>query len=91
MELFLYMTSLMKIHFKRYAQEVGALHFQTSAKQNKGVEELFLELTRRMLENAVTNDQQRINTLTRGGNTRNLQLVDDQVTTPTQKSSCCSS
>ncbi|XP_042240785.1 ras-related protein Rab-21-like [Homarus americanus] len=74
-----------------YAQEVGALHFQTSAKQNKGVEELFLELTRRMLENAVTNDQQRINTLTRGGNTRNLQLVDDQVTTPTQKSSCCSS
>ncbi|XP_071550644.1 ras-related protein Rab-21 [Panulirus ornatus] len=73
-----------------YAQEVGAFHFQTSAKQNKGVEELFLDLTHRMLDSAVTNDQQRINTLTRG-NSRNLQIVDDQATVPTQKSSCCSS
>ncbi|KAK8746585.1 hypothetical protein OTU49_017091 [Cherax quadricarinatus] len=73
-----------------YAQEVGAFHFQTSAKQNKGVEELFIELTRRMLDNAVTNDQQRINSLTRGGNTRNLQIIDDQANLPSQKSSCCS-
>ncbi|KAK7062509.1 Ras-related protein Rab-21 [Halocaridina rubra] len=72
-----------------YAQEVGALHFQASAKQNKGVEELFLELTRKMLESAVANDQQRVNALTRGGNTRNLQIVDDQATQQTQKSSCC--
>ncbi|KAK4306978.1 hypothetical protein Pmani_021231 [Petrolisthes manimaculis] len=73
-----------------YAQEVGAFHFQTSAKQNKGVEDLFLELTRRMLDTAVTNDQQRINTLTRGGNNRNLQIVDDQPSTSSSKSSCCS-
>lgn len=31
----------------RYAASVGAKHFQTSAKQNKGVEELFLDLSKR--------------------------------------------
>lgn len=33
-----------------YAQSVGAKHYDTSAKLNKGLEELFLDLTRRMLE-----------------------------------------
>ncbi|KAG0718688.1 Ras-related protein Rab-21 [Chionoecetes opilio] len=76
-----------------YAREVGALHFLTSAKLNQGVEELFLELTRRMLQTALTNDQQRINSLTRGGSTtaRNLQIVDDQEAPSSGKSSCCSS
>lgn len=31
----------------RYAASVGAKHYQTSAKQNKGIEEMFLDLTRR--------------------------------------------
>ncbi|GAM28383.1 hypothetical protein SAMD00019534_115590 [Acytostelium subglobosum LB1] len=31
-----------------YAASVGALHYTTSAKLNKGVEELFLDLTKRM-------------------------------------------
>ena len=71
---------------------MGALHFLTSAKLNQGVEELFLELTRRMLQTALTNDQQRINSLTRGASTtaRNLQIVDDQVA-PSSGKSCCSS
>lgn len=29
----------------RYAESVGAKHFQTSAKENIGVEELFYQLT----------------------------------------------
>jgi len=33
-----------------YAQSVGATHFKTSAKSGMGVEELFLSLTRRLLE-----------------------------------------
>jgi len=33
-----------------YAASVGARHYSTSAKLNKGVSELFLELTKRMLE-----------------------------------------
>lgn len=76
-----------------YAREVGAFHFLTSAKLNQGVEEMFLELTRRMLQTALTNDQQRINSLTRGGSTttRNLQIVDDQTAPASGKSSCCSS
>ncbi|XP_064088931.1 ras-related protein Rab-21-like isoform X1 [Macrobrachium nipponense] len=71
-----------------YAQEVGAFHVQTSAKENKGVEELFIELTRRMLESAVANDQQRVNALSRGNNASNLQIVDDPAV-QTNTKSCC--
>ncbi|CAF4753245.1 unnamed protein product [Pieris macdunnoughi] len=35
---------------ERYAELVGAKHFHTSAKLNRGVEELFLELSRAMLD-----------------------------------------
>lgn len=31
--------------FSSYAQSVGAMHFETSAKNNVGVEDLFLSLT----------------------------------------------
>ena len=31
----------------RYAESVGAKHYSTSAKLNKGLEELFLDLTKR--------------------------------------------
>ncbi|CAI5736280.1 unnamed protein product [Hyaloperonospora brassicae] len=34
---------------KRYAASVGAAHFDTSAKLNRGLEDVFVELTRRML------------------------------------------
>jgi len=34
---------------KSYAQSVGAGHYQTSAKLNKGVDELFLDLSKRMV------------------------------------------
>lgn len=32
------------LFFLRYAESVGAKHYHTSAKQNKGIEELFLDL-----------------------------------------------
>ncbi|KAG7399497.1 Ras- protein Rab-21 [Phytophthora boehmeriae] len=34
---------------KRYAESVGAAHFDTSAKLNRGLEDVFVELTKRML------------------------------------------
>ncbi|KAG7391628.1 Ras- protein Rab-21 [Phytophthora pseudosyringae] len=34
---------------RRYAESVGAAHFDTSAKLNRGLEDVFVELTRRML------------------------------------------
>lgn len=35
-----------------YAQSVGATHFETSAKNNMGVEDLFLSLTNMACENS---------------------------------------
>ncbi|KAJ0393748.1 hypothetical protein P43SY_005295 [Pythium insidiosum] len=35
---------------KRYAESVGATHFNTSAKLNRGLEDVFVELTKRMLQ-----------------------------------------
>eukprot|EP01098_Paradermamoeba_levis_P006954 TRINITY_DN2886_c0_g3_i1.p2 TRINITY_DN2886_c0_g3~~TRINITY_DN2886_c0_g3_i1.p2 ORF type:complete len:103 (-),score=43.24 TRINITY_DN2886_c0_g3_i1:378-686(-) len=35
-----------------YAAKVGAKHFHTSAKLNKGVEEMFLDITKRLLQQA---------------------------------------
>lgn len=37
---------------EEYAQSVGAKHYHTSAKLNKGIEELFLELSKDMLESS---------------------------------------
>lgn len=37
---------------KRYAESVGAAHFDTSAKLNRGLEDVFVELTKRMLARA---------------------------------------
>jgi len=39
---------------EQYAESVGAKHYSTSAKLNKGLEELFLDLTKRMLANSGT-------------------------------------
>jgi len=38
----------------QYAESVGAKHYSTSAKLNKGLEELFLDLTKRMLANTAS-------------------------------------
>ena len=34
------------VYSSRYAKTVGARHFHTSAKLNKGIEEMFFELTK---------------------------------------------
>lgn len=72
-----------------YANKVGAIHFQTSAKLNKGVEEMFLTLTQRMLEHAAEQEEKTA-TLTRtNSQRRNVVVVeDDQVTQPSSKNCC---
>lgn len=60
----------MVIH-SSYAASVGARHYETSAKVNEGIEELFLDLTNQMVEVrdrklAATEAQQRSNSLRRG-------------------------
>lgn len=71
-----------------YAASVKANHFLTSAKQNRGIEELFLDLTRRMIEVSEANDH-RGNSLGRGGNQRRNVVVVDDEEPQQQKSGCC--
>ncbi|KAJ8868034.1 hypothetical protein PR048_031843 [Dryococelus australis] len=74
-----------------YARSVGAKHFHTSAKLNHGIEELFLELTQRMIERAQEVDQ-KASSLKRSGSTRrNIVVVDDDDSAAEPKSSCCAS
>lgn len=73
----------------RYAKQVGAMHFHTSAKLNQNIEEMFLDLTRRMMQHADQAEQK--STLTRTNSTRrNVVVVEDEMeqSQPT-RSSCC--
>lgn len=74
----------------RYAKSVGAKHFHTSAKLNQGIEEMFLELSHRMIERAMENDQQKASSLGRSGSTRrNVVVVEDEEEAAQPKSGCC--
>ncbi|NWR71219.1 RAB21 protein, partial [Centropus bengalensis] len=74
-----------------YAESVGAKHYHTSAKQNKGIEELFLDLCKRMIETAQVDERARGNGSSQSGAARRgVQIIDDE---PQVQSSggCCSS
>lgn len=73
---------------EEYAASVGARHFHTSAKLNKGIEEMILDLSKRMIEKA-GDDLQRPATGTRASGRKNVVIVDDQPE-PTTRSGCCS-
>ncbi|CAG5007307.1 unnamed protein product [Parnassius apollo] len=64
-----------------YSTMVGAKHYYTSAKLNQGVEELFLDLTREMVERFEQNAQADVSRTSR------VLVVDDE--SPVQ-TSCCS-
>ncbi|XP_033323046.1 RAS oncogene family member Rab21 [Megalopta genalis] len=74
---------------EEYAKQVGAMHFHTSAKLNQNIKEMFLELTRRMIQHADEVEQK--STLTRTSSTRrNVVVVEDEAEeTEPVKSSCC--
>ncbi|XP_061195920.1 ras-related protein Rab-21-like [Saccostrea echinata] len=68
-----------------YAASVGAKHFHTSAKLNKGIEEMFLDLSKGMIEKAGEDNNRNQRD---GTNRKSVVVVDDE--TPTQqKSGCC--
>ncbi|XP_049786564.1 ras-related protein Rab-21 [Schistocerca cancellata] len=74
---------------EEYAQSVGAKHFSTSAKLNRGIEEMFLDLSQRMMERANEQDIQKAGSLGRSGSVRrNVVVVDDEEVEQT-KSGCC--
>lgn len=68
----------------RYSKSVGATHFQTSAKANRGIEELFLEITQQLLK-AADREIQTNNIQSPNRNT-GVVIVDDA---PLPKKNCC--
>ncbi|CAH1981094.1 unnamed protein product [Acanthoscelides obtectus] len=73
---------------KEYAEKVKALHFQTSAKLNEGVEDMFLALTQKMLDDAKKKKAQE-NLLIGQNSQRTVTVVDDEA--ETTKRGCCGS
>ena len=82
-------------HLFRYAQSVNASHFDTSAKLNRGIEEMFLELSQKMIlrqdEKLRKEGSNSPNSFigTRSGRTNNITIVDDSEVEPRKKSGCC--
>lgn len=69
---------------------MGAIHFQTSAKQNLSIEELFLTLTEKMLERVAEQEVQNEVLQRRNSQRRNVVVVDDdQVPNSTASRHCC--
>uniref|UniRef100_A0A8D1M201 Transmembrane protein 19 n=1 Tax=Sus scrofa TaxID=9823 RepID=A0A8D1M201_PIG len=75
-----------------YAESVGAKHYHTSAKQNKGIEELFLDLCKRMIETAQVDERAKGNGSSQPGATRRgVQIIDDEPQAQSGGGGCCSS
>ncbi|KYN11022.1 PREDICTED: ras-related protein Rab-21 [Trachymyrmex cornetzi] len=74
---------------EEYAKQVGAMHFHTSAKLNQNIEEMFLDLTHRMMQRVDEAEQK--STLTRTNSTRrNVVMVEDEAEhIQPSRSSCC--
>lgn len=74
-----------------YAESVGAFYMECSAKDNIGINELFEQVSKLMIqkaeENALNAANSRGGTLRRSNSRRTIQVVDDEV--PQQKKNCC--
>lgn len=68
-----------------YAASVGAKHFHTSAKLNKGIEEMFLDLSKGMIEKAGQDNNRNQKDST---NRKSVVVVDDDPSAQ-QKTGCC--
>ncbi|KAJ8916899.1 hypothetical protein NQ315_013368 [Exocentrus adspersus] len=70
-----------------YSEKVGAMHFETSAKLNEGVDELFLALTEKMVHDY------KLKTNNGNSHRQNLQnavnVVDDETSVNSSTGSCC--
>ena len=72
---------------QEYANSIAAAHFKTSAKAGRGVEPLFLNMTRRLLQQ-VEQEAEKSRTQARPPGRRNL-IIADEVPAAPPKSSCC--
>lgn len=81
---------------EQYAKSVGAVHFHTSAKQDKGIGEMFLDLTKRMIASGGSTGAAtaRAGSARGGSRRRGIEVVADErpvAAEQTNKSSggCC--
>jgi len=78
---------------ERYAETVGAVHFNTSAKLNRGIEEMFLDLTKRMMKAGPTGGAgAAAGGSGRGRRSRNIEVVADdapEMAVDPKKGGCC--
>ncbi|KAM7348417.1 RAS oncogene family member Rab21 [Cochliomyia hominivorax] len=79
-----------------YAESVGAHYFETSAKTNENVEEVFVELTRLMVQHAQQNNQRQRTMIQQQFGQRRLIVEDstegnddNQTQVPEGSRSCC--
>lgn len=81
---------------EEYARSVGAKLYHTSAKLNKGIDELFLDLTKRMLAKQEQDSAQQgsnqtsSNSRNGSGRRRDVVIVDEDEINKNKKSGCCS-
>uniref|UniRef100_UPI00358EC976 ras-related protein Rab-21 isoform X1 n=1 Tax=Myxine glutinosa TaxID=7769 RepID=UPI00358EC976 len=75
---------------EEYAKSVGAQHFHTSAKLDRGIEEVFLDLCKRMLEVAQVENSRTDGTSRHGTARRGVQIVDDEPQGQGGSGGCCS-
>ena len=77
----------------RYAMSVGAQHYHTSAKMNKGIEELFLDLTQRMISKSEEKRSSAAGSSVAFNNSRgrgnNITIVDDTDDLNSRNKKCC--
>lgn len=66
---------------------MGASHFQSSAKTNKGIEELFLEITQHLVRTAEEQVQTAILQTPATARNQGVVIVEDS---PAETKSCCS-
>lgn len=77
---------------EEFANKAGAMHFHISAKLNENIEEMFLQLTLRMIEHADLVEQKSTLARTRSSIRRNVVVVEDEnEEAEPVKSSCCGS
>lgn len=70
-----------------YAKSVGAVHMHTSAKANKGVDEIFTELAVRMLDKRKKEKGNSATSPAGAGGKQKLVIVDEAP--PPKKGGCC--
>ena len=71
---------------EEYARSVGAVHFSTSAKTNKGTDDVFLDLSKRIIEQK---GAKKASGSATGGVSGKVNIVDDDPAPKAEKGGCC--